>query len=174
MEFLTGGGCGGNCASAAGPATSRTAIVTTDMRSILPPEGIRPVLVVAKLSHNFPAGVSARVVAGNLFWAPEADLLHAGEACGMRVMPLQSVFAFASLKLHRTRFALRSPHGCATRNPKGEAWWAVTDSNRRHSACKADALPTELTAQVNPHANPPWRDLSPRCGSAQVHCCGAP
>ena len=25
-------------------------------------------------------------------------------------------------------------------------WWAVTDSNRRHSACKADALPTELTA----------------------------
>src|SRR5271155_2618019 len=26
------------------------------------------------------------------------------------------------------------------------AWWAVTDSNRRHSACKADALPTELTA----------------------------
>jgi hypothetical protein len=25
-------------------------------------------------------------------------------------------------------------------------WWAVTDSNRRHPACKADALPTELTA----------------------------
>jgi hypothetical protein len=29
-----------------------------------------------------------------------------------------------------------------------EAWWAVTDSNRRHSACKADALPTELTART--------------------------
>jgi hypothetical protein len=27
-----------------------------------------------------------------------------------------------------------------------ENWWAVTDSNRRHPACKADALPTELTA----------------------------
>ena len=27
-----------------------------------------------------------------------------------------------------------------------EGWWAVTDSNRRHPACKADALPTELTA----------------------------
>jgi hypothetical protein len=25
-------------------------------------------------------------------------------------------------------------------------WWAVTDSNRRHPACKADALPAELTA----------------------------
>ena len=23
-------------------------------------------------------------------------------------------------------------------------WWVMTDSNRRHSACKADALPTEL------------------------------
>src|SRR5580704_11292122 len=85
MEFFTGGGCGGNCASAAGPATSRTAIVTTDMRNILPPQGIRPVLVVAKLSHNFPAGVSARVVAENLFWTPEAELLHACEACGMRL-----------------------------------------------------------------------------------------
>ena len=23
-------------------------------------------------------------------------------------------------------------------------WWVMTGSNRRHSACKADALPTEL------------------------------
>lgn len=28
----------------------------------------------------------------------------------------------------------------------GEIWWALTGSNRRHSACKADALPTELSA----------------------------
>ncbi len=27
-------------------------------------------------------------------------------------------------------------------------WWALTGSNRRHSACKADALPTELSAQT--------------------------
>src|SRR5580704_6122536 len=47
-------------------------------------------------------------------------------------------------------------------------WWAVTDSNRRHSACKADALPTELTAR----ARPPWRDLSPRCSGTQVRRCG--
>ncbi len=26
------------------------------------------------------------------------------------------------------------------------SWWALTESNRRHSACKADALPTELSA----------------------------
>ena len=25
-------------------------------------------------------------------------------------------------------------------------WWALTGSNRRHSACMADALPTELSA----------------------------
>src|SRR4029077_2170170 len=30
-----------------------------------------------------------------------------------------------------------------------QSWWAVTDSNRRHPACKAGALPTELTA-LNP------------------------
>ncbi len=28
-------------------------------------------------------------------------------------------------------------------------WWALTGSNRRHSACKADALPTELSALNN-------------------------
>ena len=27
-------------------------------------------------------------------------------------------------------------------------WWALTGSNRRHSACKADALPTELSALI--------------------------
>ena len=27
-----------------------------------------------------------------------------------------------------------------------KTWWALTGSNRRHSACKADALPTELSA----------------------------
>src|ERR1700722_6502773 len=97
MEFFTGGGCGGNCASAAGtattsaagPATSRTAIVTTDMRSIIPPEGTRPMLVVTKLSHNFPTGVSARVVAANLFRAPEAELRNAGKAWGRRVRGLR-------------------------------------------------------------------------------------
>ncbi len=28
--------------------------------------------------------------------------------------------------------------------PQASKWWVMTDSNRRHSACKADALPTEL------------------------------
>ena len=37
----------------------------------------------------------------------------------------------------------------ATSGRKGN-WWSRTGSNRRHSACKADALPTEL----RPHANP--------------------
>ena len=34
--------------------------------------------------------------------------------------------------------------GCATRSPKGEAWWSQTGSNRRPHACKARALPAEL------------------------------
>ena len=29
-----------------------------------------------------------------------------------------------------------------------EIWWVMTESNRRHSACKADALPTELITRA--------------------------
>src|SRR4051794_39106261 len=46
--------------------------------------------------------------------------------------------------LRRARFALRLLRGCATRSPKGEAWWSQTGSNRRPHACKARALPAEL------------------------------
>src|SRR3990167_8521772 len=43
-------------------------------------------------------------------------------------------------------------------NKKGEhaarlylgGWWVLTGSNRRHSACKADALPTELSTRLKP------------------------
>src|SRR5712675_643551 len=45
--------------------------------------------------------------------------------------------------LCQARFALRL-RGCATRSPKGEAWWSQTGSNRRPHACKARALPAEL------------------------------
>jgi hypothetical protein len=39
--------------------------------------------------------------------------------------------------------------GCRSGYPQGSMfrvilWWRHADSNRRHSACKADALPTEL------------------------------
>lgn len=30
-----------------------------------------------------------------------------------------------------------------------EKWWALQGSNLRHSACKADALPTELSAPID-------------------------
>ena len=36
-------------------------------------------------------------------------------------------------------------------------WWAVTDSNRRHPACKAGALPAELTAPDGAHVMAPNR-----------------
>src|SRR6202171_4913562 len=51
----------------------------------------------------------------------------------------------------RPAFALwaSAPHasllrGCATRSPKGEAWWSQAGSNRRPLACHASALPAEL------------------------------
>ena len=59
----------------------------------------------------------------------------------------QSVYAFASLKLRRTpRFAIRSPHGCATHSPKGEAWWARQDSNLQPDRYERPALTIELQA----------------------------
>src|SRR6202166_470035 len=42
------------------------------------------------------------------------------------------------------RFVLRASRGCATRSPKGEAWWSQAGSNRRPLACHASALPAEL------------------------------
>jgi hypothetical protein len=47
-----------------------------------------------------------------------------------------------------------------------EAWWAVKVSNLRPSACKADALPTELTARLR--RDDRSRDLSPHAGNAQA------
>src|SRR5258708_32301051 len=46
--------------------------------------------------------------------------------------------------LCRARFVLRASRGCATRSPKGEAWWSQAGSNRRPLACHASALPAEL------------------------------
>ena len=47
--------------------------------------------------------------------------------------------------LCRARFALRATmRGCATRSPKGEAWWSQAGSNRRPRHCERRALPAEL------------------------------
>src|SRR5690242_3541471 len=45
----------------------------------------------------------------------------------------------------------RSASACQPKRRRREGWWAVTDSNRRHPACKAGALPTELTALASPY-----------------------
>jgi hypothetical protein len=47
------------------------------------------------------------------------------------------------------------PFDRATERPKGFVErWAVTVSNRRPPACKAGALPAELTARVRPSLGP--------------------
>ena len=62
-----------------------------------------------------------------------------------RTPDAQSVFAFALIELRRTRssFSLR---GCATRSPKGEAWWACLDSNQEPDRYERPALTIELQA----------------------------
>ena len=40
----------------------------------------------------------------------------------------------------------KRPHGADHMRPS--FWWAMTGSNCRHSACKADALPAELIAHI--------------------------
>ena len=49
---------------------------------------------------------------------------------------LKSLWVIKKLVLH---------HGKKTQVIERE-WWAMTGSNRRHSRCKRDALPTELIA----------------------------
>ncbi len=51
-----------------------------------------------------------------------------------------------------------SDHGRRRARPPGSAaWWSLTDSNRRHPACKAGALPAELRPRKNTghHKTPP-------------------
>ena len=38
---------------------------------------------------------------------------------------------------------------------KAGVWWSLTESNRRHPACKAGALPTELRPPTVPEASAP-------------------
>lgn len=38
--------------------------------------------------------------------------------------------------------------------PFGRMWWSQTGSNRRHPACKADALPTELWPRIFAETGP--------------------
>src|SRR6266550_8430177 len=74
-----------------------------------------------------------------------------------------SVYAFSLLKLRRT---LLRPYGLRMAAPrvarKGEAWWAVTDSNRRLLRCKRSALPAELTARSRAPANRNPRPFRPQ------------
>jgi hypothetical protein len=65
----------------------------------------------------------------------------------------------------RSRLSPIAPRRGSSSHFARENWWAVTDSNRRHPACKADALPTELTARGA-------RFIATRrgCASPQITC----
>src|SRR6266436_5849102 len=93
-----------------------------------------------------------------------------GEPAFALLCRIQSVFAFASLKLRRTpRFALRPPVAClaiarvpsSPPSPRGfgvaaftrfasEGWWACLDSNQEPDRYERPALTIEL--QAPPHA----------------------
>src|SRR5664279_537215 len=57
-------------------------------------------------------------------------------------MASQPVFAQGGYAGHASLFELL--RGCATRSPKGEAWWSQAGSNRRPRHCERRALPAEL------------------------------
>jgi hypothetical protein len=63
-------------------------------------------------------------------------------SCGL----LRACRAVAARTMSARLRAMR--YGAAASAARSEGWWAVTDSNRRHPACKAGALPTELTARA--------------------------
>src|SRR5262245_46050983 len=51
-----------------------------------------------------------------------------------------------SMIFSENRYPTFRDHALARRSTSEGEWWAVRDSNSRHPACKAGALPTELTA----------------------------
>jgi hypothetical protein len=96
----------------------------------------------------------------------------------LRIEPRPAFALWASAR----QPSLTSPRKfeAACRTIAREGWWAVTDSNRRHPACKAGALPTELTAhQTRPisrdcgpmQALPPEPKKETAGGSLLLHAC---
>ena len=59
-----------------------------------------------------------------------------------------SSYSFDLLSLHHPKFDPAGLQDCRAESPVSlRDWWRRPDSNRRPSACKADALPTELRPQ---------------------------
>src|SRR5438874_5235686 len=106
-------------------------------------------------------------MAGGVFFSRYADIIAL-------VRLRFSLRSSCALPLNGQRVAPPSPAwSCgfqASARQANEGWWAVKDSNLRHSACKADALPAELTALLA-------RDVSPHLAAAQAgqrdRCCAA-
>ena len=48
-------------------------------------------------------------------------------------------------------------HSPLGHTPSSACWWVLTGSNRRHSPCKGDALPAELSTL----AAPDWQNSLP-------------
>ena len=75
-----------------------------------------------------------------------------------------------------TRFAVGQEFmACrAVAREASEGWWAVKVSNLRPSACKADALPAELTAQSRQPSPARCIPALRRGASTSPHCCCGP
>src|ERR1700709_823723 len=69
-------------------------------------------------------------------------MIDAAEDVDVPHLRLPPVFAQEGYAGHASPFGLL--RGCATRSPKGEAWWSQAGSNRRPRHCERRALPAEL------------------------------
>ena len=61
--------------------------------------------------------------------------------------PLSSAATAGPIRAHHRARPLPDRKGTRITRQDGGIWWTWTESNRRHSACRADALPTELQAR---------------------------
>ncbi len=57
-------------------------------------------------------------------------------------------FTIVTFKTEKLEFKLHSLFDIFVEILKTFDWWAMTDSNRRHSRCKRDTLPAELIAHI--------------------------
>ena len=79
----------------------------------------------------------------------ELCLIKRGEITKQKRQPLSKLSSLQAGDGTRTRDLLITNQLLCQLSYTGIKKWELTGSNRRHPACKADALPAELNSQMN-------------------------